>query len=903
LALTPGTRLGPYEITAPLGAGGMGEVYRARDTKLDRDVALKVLPESFIHDPDRLARFQREAKVLAALNHPNIAHIHGLEESNGVRALVMELVEGEDLAQRLARGAIPIDEALPIAKQIAEALEAAHEQGIIHRDLKPANIKVKPDGAVKVLDFGLAKALEPTGSRPDSSESPTITSPAMTHAGIILGTAAYMSPEQAKGRAVDKRADIWAFGVVLYEMLTGQRAFTGEDVSDVLVAVLSKDVNLSALPSGTPPRFLALVRDCLARDPKQRLRDIGDARIVLAKIIAGAPDSEIGLTAPTAAVTRSSSRVLPWTLASAFALIAIATLILWAPWREKLDRPLVQLDVDLGPDVALPSAERMWGTIAISPDGTRLVFISGTPPRLFTRRLDQPKASELPGTVGASSQPFFSPDGRWVGFSVGTKVNKISVDGGAIMPIGQVSNFGGASWAEDDSIFVGEAFGRGLLQFPAAGGPPKVVAAGDNGVLVVPQLLPGGKAILFAECATNATGADSCNIEVLTLADGRRRILAHGGHSPHYLPSSNGTGHLAYVNKATLFAIPFNLGTLETSGTAVPVLNDVAYQPSTGSGLFDVSRTGTLIYRSRTDAAVMTTVQWVDSTGKKEVLRAKSGAYRDVTISPDGKRILLVISEGANQDVWVYDPRRDGITRLTFGGVNGFPQWSPDSQYVVYLNRGHGMFQARADGARPPQALTESTNAQIPSSFTPDGKRLAYVATAPRRQIWTIPLEDQGGQLKAGTPQLFVTSNFIDEAPSFSVDGRWLAYQSNESGQNEVYVRPFPPSSSGQGGKWQVSNNGGGEPRWAHSGHELVYRSGDQLMTVSYSVNGDAFVAEKPRVWIATPGATSWDIAPDGRHVAELVPESILSTPQQEHEIVMLLNFADELRRRGPLGK
>jgi serine/threonine-protein kinase len=906
LALPPGTRLGVYEVTAQIGEGGMGQVFRATDTKLKRQVAIKILPPSFAADHDRLARFQREAEVLASLNHPHIAAIYGLEESGGVSALVMELVEGEDLSQRISRGAIPIDEALPIAQQIAEALEAAHEQGIIHRDLKPVNIKLRIDGTVKVLDFGLAKALETKAA--SATAEPTITSPAMTQAGMILGTAAYMSPEQAKGKAVDKRADIWAFGVVLYEMLTGRRLFDAEGMSETLAAVLTRDVSLASMPSSIPARLRALLRDCLIRDPKQRLRDIGEARRVLDKMIAGAPDDAVTTTVATA---RVPSRALPWVVA-AVSVVALG-IALWVPRRSEttVDRPLVRLDVDVGADATFPSANVIQGSsIAISPDGTRLAYVAGTPPRLFTRRLDQPTAGELPGTQGASS-PFFSHDGQWIGFLTSGKLNKIAADGGAVVQVGEavVSVFAGASWAEDGSIIASEPFGKGLLQFPAAGGTPITVApvASGEAALVVPHFLPGGQAILAAACPLGS--GDNCNIEVVTPADGRRKILARGGNAPHYLPSSDTTGHLVYVNKATLFAIPFDLAALETRGEAVPVLNDVAFATLSGAGLFDVSRSGTLIYRrSPGDAAAMTTVQWVypsdGSTGKRERVRATAARYSDPPrISPDGKRIALVIQEGANSDLWVYEPQRDAITRLTFGGTNWSAVWSPDGQYVVFAKLNGGMFYARADGASPPQALTESKTNQAPWSFMPDGKRLTYFEMFGRPQIWTVPVEDQGGQLKAGTPELFLKSNFADFEPSFSPDGRWLAYGSNESGRNEVYVRAFPPPSSGQGGKWQVSNNGGGDPQWSRTGHELVYLSGNQLMSVSYSVNGNSFVAERPRVWIAAVGGTEWGLAPDGKRVAVVIPEATAQASQQEHVIVMLLNFADELRRRVPLGK
>jgi serine/threonine-protein kinase len=893
--------LGTYEITALLGKGGFGDVYRAKDKKLKRDVAIKILPDEFSTDHDRLTRFQREAEVLASLNHPNIAAIYDLAAQDQSQFLVLELVDGETLADRIARGPIPVEDALNIAKQIAEALEAAHEKGIIHRDLKPANIKVTPDGKTKVLDFGLAKIRE---SSPGSNlaNSPTLITAATS--GVILGTAAYMSPEQAKGKASDRATDVWAFGCVLYEMLTGHQVFEGETVGEVLGGIFKSEPGWFRLPTSTPASVRRLLKRCLRKDVNQRFRDARDVRIEIEEAV-----NEPETAASSSQATKPSR--FAWIVAAV--LFVALGLALWAPWRveKPVDRPLVRLDVDLGVEVSLPSFTlRGISPIEISPDGMRLVYSSGTPARLFTRRLDQPKATELPGTE-AAVYPFFSPDGQWVGFVAGGKVNKISVEGGAVVPLGEVANFAGGNWAEDGSILVSEGFGRGLLQFPAAGGSPKIVSPLVNGeaALALPQVLPGGKAILFAACA--GRGSISCNVEVLTLADGRRKILARGGHSPHYVPWSNGTGHLIYVNKATLYAIPFDLATLDKYGTAVAVLDDVAYTSSNGAGLFDVSGTGTLIYRRSLDAEAMMTLQWVDSSGKKEPLRPKPATYdsSNPAFSPDGGRIALTILEKGNQDVWVYDPQRDAITRLTSSGFNTSPVWSPDGQYVVFAKIGQGIYEARADGATPPQALTGGKTTQVPWSFTRDGKRLAYYesgdlkAGAASSQIWTVPLEDQGGQLKAGTPEQFLKSNFRDTSASFSPDGHWLAYTSNESGKDEVYVRAFPPPSTGQGGKWPISNNGGGDPQWSRNGHELVYRSGDQLMTVSYSVKGNDFVADKPRVWIAKLGGTTWDLAPDGKRVAVVIPEAPDQAPQQEHEIVMLQNFFDELRRIAPLSK
>ena len=883
MPLSAGDKLGPYEILDAIGAGGMGEVYRARDTRLGREVAIKVSSERFSD------RFEREAHTIATLNHPNICTLHDV----GANYLVMELIEGPTLADRIKDGAIPLEESLNIARQIAAALEAAHEKGIVHRDLKPANIKIRPEGSVKVLDFGLAKAggTAPVSASPE--QSPTI-SMAATEAGVILGTAAYMSPEQARGKTVDKRADIWAFGVVLYEMLTGKRLFQGEDLTEILASVVKEKPDLS----GVPARARRLVERCLEKDPKKRLRDIGDIELLL-----GAEADEGVGRGP------GGPPYMLWTAVGVLAIVA--AIALWALWRvsQPVDRPLVRLDVDLGADVSFPAPSPSGSTVVISPDGTRLVYASGSPTKLFIRRLDQPKAIELPGTQGATT-PFFSPDGQWVGFYASGKLNKISVEGGAVVPLGDTDSFGGASWSEDGSIIVGAA-GKGLLRFPAGGGQPETVAALGNGELAdfLPHILPGGKAVLFTVLTT--PDEDKNTIEVLTLADRHRKILVRGGASPQYLATSNGAGYLVYVNKATMFAIPFDPAKLETRGTAVPILDDVAYQAGVGAGQFDFSRApsghGTLVYRRAGGSASeqMTRLQWVDPTGKKEPLPAKPGVYDNPGLSPDGKRIALQVLERGRGDVWVYDPQRDAMTRLTFGGaVYDSPVWSPDGQYVIFMSYRNGIFQARADGASQPQALTGSKSIQVPWSFTPDGKRLAYVDYGTGNpQIWTVPLEDQGGQLKAGKPEQFLKSGFYDLAPSFSPDGRWLAYQSHESGKYEVYVRAFPPPTSGQGGKWQISNSGGVRPRWSRSGHDLLYQSGDQIMAASYTVKDGTFVAEKPRVWIAKLGGTRWDLAPDGKRVLVLTPVESAEAPKQEHEVVFLINFLDELRRKAPLGK
>jgi WD40 repeat protein len=878
MTLKPGTQLGPYEIVAPIGAGGMGEVYRAHDARVGRDVALKISAEQFNE------RFEREIRAVASLNHSNICTLYDV----GPNYLVMELIEGPTLADRIKQGPIPLEESLEIARQIADALEAAHEKGIVHRDLKPANIKIKPDGTVKVLDFGLAKV----GGTPvvSSENSPTL-SVAQTAAGVILGTAAYMSPDQAKGKIVDKRADIWSFGVVLYEMLTGKQLFAGETVSDILASVIKEEPDWESIPAKVRP----LLRRCLEKDAKRRLRDIGDAM----PLLEGVPESG-----------PAKRPWFAWSVAAELAVAIVAILALWAPWRaeEPTNRPLVRLDVDLGADVSLPSPMTQGPRVMISPDGMRLVYSSGNPPKLFIRGLDQPTATELPGTAGATAC-FFSPDGQWVGFPAGNKLNKISVEGGAVIPLGKVTAriFCGANWGEDGSILVGEAY-KGMARIPSGGGPATEVTELANGESAhqFPQMLPGGKAILFV-ANSRPPGVDKATVEVLTLADHRRKILVRGASSARYLATSNGAGHLIYTNKATLFAVPFDPDKLEKRGTPVPILNDVAHAALTGSAEYDVSGSGLLVYRRGgigSTASGLGTVQWVDPTGRRAPLRDKPGAYSNPRLSPDGKRLVFVMTEGGIQALWVYDILREGIMRLRSEDVfYRSVVWSPDGRHIIF-GTSDGLFWTRADGASQPRELMQTKTPKIPWSVTSDGKRLAFSEISESsRQLWTVALEEQGGQSKAGKPEQFLKSQFDDRDPAFSRDGRWLAYTSNDSGRDEVWVRPFPPLAPGQGGQWQISNNGGTRPVWSPNGHELLYQSGDQIMSVEYRAKGDTFEVEKPKVWLAKLGGTQWDLAPDGKRIAVLTPVDTPEAPKQDHTVVFLLNFFDELRRRAPVGK
>jgi serine/threonine protein kinase/Tol biopolymer transport system component len=882
VALTIGSRVGPYQITAEIGAGGMGVVYRAHDSRLGRDVAVKVSAERFSE------RFEREARAVAALNHPNICTLHDV----GPDYLVMELVEGETLADVLAQRprlspGLPVDETLRIARQIASALDAAHDAGIVHRDLKPGNIKIKDDGTVKVLDFGLAKihgASEPASHDLDKlTHSPTLLG---TQAGLILGTAAYMSPEQARGKAVDKRADIWAFGVVVYEMLTGRRPFDGEDVSTTVAAVIQTEPRWD----GVPASMLRLLKRCLTKDSRRRLRDIGDVWELLD-------------IAPERAGQHSRFATAGWIAAAVLAIVAAAAL--WAPWRgdtPDAERPLVQLEIDLGADVSLsPLVIPTPSSLAISPDGTRLAYFasrSGGSTRLFVRRLDQTAATEIAGTEGASN-PSFSPDGQWVVYFDGNRLKKASVNGGAAVPLMAASFFAGAAWPDDRTLLVGSGVRQGLLRASADGGEPTQLLSpsGTETFYAMPSMLPGGNDALITVYST-PPNTDTAIIDILSLKDRSRKTIARGGTAARYLPS----GHLIYSNRNTVFAMPFDLNTREPRGAAVPVLTDVAYDQAAGIPQMDISRDGTVVYRRNASRdSGMSTLSWIDDTGKQQPLSNRAARYASTPrLSPDGKKFAVTLRDGASQDVWVYDIARNSMTRLTFGTQTFVsPTWTPDGQYLICGSIGNGLFWTRADGGGQPQQLVATKSLSFAHSISSDGKRLAYYEVSGSPQIWTVALE-QGDGLKAGMPERYMTTQSADTAASFSPDGRWLAYESNESGTPEIYVRPFPVPASGAGGKRQVSNNGGTWPIW--KGREILYRSGDRVMAVTSSVTGDSFSYENPRVMATTPGAApGFDRAPDGRLL--LMTPVVAEGTKTEHTLMFVQNFYDELRRRVPLSK
>ena len=859
MPLAPGTQLGPYEILAPLGAGGMGEVYRAKDTKLDREVAIKVLPDALARDPSRLARFEREAKVLASLNHSNIAQIYGIENN----ALVMELVHGDTLK---------IPAKLEYAKQIAEALEAAHEKGIIHRDLKPANIMVTPDGVVKVLDFGLAS-------------SPSDSDPTLTMAGAIMGTPAYMSPEQAAGKTVDKRTDIWSFGVVLYEMVTGQRP--------------ADPIDFDKIPPG---KIQTLLRRCLDRDVKTRLRDIGEARIAITRAITD-PGSE------AASVGRRHA-LLPWILTaiSTLALIAAATLLYQAT-RPTPPRPLIRLNAEIAPD--MPLARAAGGNMfSLSPDGTRLALtLRGTDGKvsLYTRLLNHIQITPLAGTENAS-YPFFSPAGDWIGFFADGKLKKISVEGGAAVTLCDAPSGRGASWGDDGNIIAALDQRVVLSRIPSAGGNPQPATKFKPGEASHrwPQVLPGSRAILFTS-STHGGNYDDASIDVISLKSGERKTVGNGGFSSFFLATSASTGHLLYLHQGTLFAVPFDLGRVSAEGSPSPVVEDVSGS-NFGGGDFAFAQNGTFVYLSGKGQIDGWSISWVDPSGKVRPLHAPIGRYFAPRFSPDGKRLAFSIDIGGRtSDIWVKDLDRDTPSRLSFlPGGNSSPVWTPDGKNIVFQSinlAAPGLYSIRSDGSGEAQRLTDGKLSEVPYSFSPDGKRLAFHAQGKIGgfDIFTASVEGDPLHLKLGNAELFLGTTFGEFDPAFSPDGRWIAYQSNESGISEVYVRPFP----GPGGRWQISAGGANFPVWSHNGHELLFTTPDgRVMAAAYTAKGDSFAPAKPRLWTETRlrrinNIVAYDLAPDGTRLAAVVSEDEIGDKPPTH-LTFLLNFFDELRRRAP---
>ncbi len=879
-----GQNIAHYTIIEKIGEGGMGEVYRATDTKLNRDVALKVLPEAFAHDPHRMGRFQREAEVLASLNHPNIAGIHGLEQEGSTHAIAMELVEGETLAVRIKKGAIPLEEALKIALQIAEALEAAHEKGIIHRDLKPANVIFTSEGTAKVLDFGLAKAMEPaTSSDADLSQSPTLTMQA-TQAGIILGTAAYMSPEQARGEAADNRPDVWSLGVVLFEMLSGAQVFDAGTVSDVLAHVLAREPEWSKLPSDCPNVIRRLIQRCLSKDRSRRLAAASEVIVTIEDYLDDPAAGEIQQQ-PAAVATRTVlQQSRHWGTTALFAVAFLA--LLWRPWQQPPEPPQ-PTRMTLQIPVALSSVR--GASVVLSPD-ERLIVSATSEPALHFRRIDQSEGARLSGT-GRARSPFFSPDGKWIAFATNSALKKVSINGGAPLELCEVNNFRGGTWGEDGTIVFSPGRGQPLYRVSDAGGVTEAITALEEGERSHrwPDFLPGAKAVLMT--VQTSTSFEDARIEVVTLSDGQRKVIYQGGYSARYVP----TGHLVFLHEGTLFGAPFDPDRLELLGQPAPVLEDVMGNfDNRGNGQFAFSRQGSLIYQTGTVTQSGRSLVWVDREGSITPWETEAAAYRAPRFSPDGRRLATTINDGTQGDIWIQDLVRGTRSRLTFDDAF-FPVWNPDGTEILFSSARSGqanIYRKRSDGTGEAERLTESENGPFATSISADGRYLAFF-TGGAEDLWTLTLEE------GAKPELFLQSEFSESQGAFSPDGRWMAYLSNESGRSEIYVRPFPKGS----GKWQISTQGGVHPIWSSTGDELFYFWQDTMYVVSYQAEAEAFRVQSPEplfsgTFEAMGFNRGYDLGPDGKRFVMLQQEA--RAESEPSKVILIQNWFEELKRKVP---
>jgi len=833
MSLASGTRLGPYEILSPIGKGGMGEVYRARDTKLGREVAIKVLPEEFAQDDERLARFEREAKLLASLNHPNIASIYGLEESDGVKALVLELVEGPTLADRIAEGPIPVEEALPIARQIAEALEAGHEAGVIHRDLKPANIKLKEDGTVKVLDYGLAKALEgetPTGTDSKLSQSPTLTRHG-TQVGVILGTAAYMSPEQAKGKRVDRRADVWAFGCVLFEAIVGRKAFDGESVTDVLANVIHKDVPWAQLPADAPWRVRDVLRRCLEKDPRLRFHEVADARI---ELLADDPTSEVRSSA-------SKSWFFAVGLIGALVGLSVAALVLRGKTAPSTD---VQRFVITPPPTEPPLELK---TPMISPDGRRIVYIGvlDSDQRLYLRELSELGSRPLEGTEGANS-PFFSPDGLWVGFFAGGKIKKVSILGGAPIDICNVYAGGpGGSWTPDDTIWFSGNWISGFLEVSAEGGEPVRVTTPDRERGEIghwwPDFLPDGKTALF----TVFTDEGSHQIAALDRKTGAWEHLFPGMQA-RYVSS----GHIVYYRSGIYQVIAFDPSRGEARGSAIPVLEDTrGIGPTGGPGrFFDVSDAGIVVTVPGGAHEPRSVLTWLELDGDVETTPFDSAAIRDYRLDPSGRRAAVTRIDGGVYNIWVYDLERGTEEKITRESNNFQPQWMRDGRRIVFSTARRGQYDILvkpSDALGIDEPVVTRDVDESSGALSRDDRWLAISEFEVETGEDIAILDLQNGS----APVPAAKTPFEEDSPHFSRDSAWLAYRSNASGRSEIYVQRAADAT----GRMRVSSNGGSTPRWSPIDDELYYVFGDMIMAMRYRVVEGEFRTGTPFALVELP--------------------------------------------------
>jgi eukaryotic-like serine/threonine-protein kinase len=886
--LASGLRLGRYEVRELLGAGGMGEVFRAHDSRLGRDVALKVLSERFKLDPHRLARFERETQVLASLNHSNIATLYGVEALGDTHALVLELVEGETLAERIARAPIPLTEVLGIAQQVAAALDAAHEHGIVHRDLKPGNVKLRPDGTVKLLDFGLAKISDPAlvGS---NRQAATATALEFGEGGAgMMGTPAYMSPEQARGLPVDKRSDVWAFGCVLYEMLTGQRPFGGERSSDIVAKVIECEPDFGAVPAGVPRTVHRLLRRCLEKDPRRRLRDMGDARLDLTD----AASEPAGEAAGSTSWGGLSSRATVAAAASALVAGTAAWVFIPPDSAEPVPSPGV---ARFSIPAQVPSP-LLGGGLAISPDGAQFAYLTNR--GLTVRARDRVETAVVVQRGTVQGAPFFSPDGKWLGFTGWDTLRKVPTAGGPVVTVAESAGMG--SWTGEDIVFADM---NGLFRISAEGGEPEEIFADPDPLeqAMSPQFLPARQAVVFtviptrtyiAGFAANATGA---RVDVLDLVTGERRTILRGGGRARYVP----TGHLVYAAGGTLYAAAFDLERLEVRGDAVPVISEAGFLD------FAVSDEGTLVYQAG-EIDLRRELVWVDRQGREESLGAPLKSYLYPRLSPDGSRVALDVRDASDRDIWMWDLRRHALERFTRDPAgNPLVEWSPDGSDVIFGSDRFGvtnMFRQASDGSGEPERLLPSDRLQMAVCF-PSAERLLFSASVPgqHRDIHALFLDGT----RRAEPLIHGPANEL--TADVSPDGQWIAYDSDESGQFEVYVRSYPDPYGG--GRWQISDGGGRQPLWSYDGTELYYRDYYGAMMAA-SVTLDPTFTPGPVVTLfenrgytgagAQGSGRTYDLAPDGsRFLMIKMPESLDDEPPAS--LVVVLNWFEELNRLVPV--
>ena len=896
MSIAAGTRFGAYELTGLIGAGGMGEVYRATDKQLGRQVAIKTLPESLATDPDRLARFEREAKLLAALNHPHIAAVYSLDRHAGTLYLAMELVEGASLEEKLKSGAMSVADALPLALQIAQALEAAHEKGVIHRDLKPANIMLTPAGLVKVLDFGLAKAFSADPVKATAAQSPAL-SLAMTQQGIILGTAGYMAPEQASGQPADQRADVWSFGVVVFEMLTGLPLFRGESVPHILADVLKTEPDWSRLPPDLHPRLRQMLVRCLAKRPRNRYAGIADARVDIEAVLS---DPEGATPRPRGEARAAAPR---WQrIGAALGLLVagavVTSVAAWTLKSEPAALPPTRFAHVIPGTQVLRNANAL--ALAIAPDGRRIAY--NTRDGFQLRELDELEARLIPGTSNNAIAPFFSPDSRTLAYlqlQPGRAVRKIGIQGGASVGItppvtGQLR---GASWGVDGSVFF--ATPDGIARVAGTGGTPEtVVATADNESLNSPSLLPDGDSLLFD--VAEGGDRDSGRIVVQSLATGERRDLITGGSNARYVP----TGHLIYSFGDVLYGIAFDLETLTVSGGPVPLAQGIMRAGGTGEAHYGIAGNGTLAYLSGRASA--RTVVWVDREGRETPIAVPPRDYNYVQLSPDGTRLALDARDEEG-DIWIFDLERETPQRLTFDpGLNRGPLWAaPNGQRVVFtrgLDTGEEIFWQAADGSGVPEALTQDSGRQVfANDVTPDGKTLLFMDVNAPRDIWQVPIGDPGAM-----PVALIATSANEYGAQVSPDGRWLVYQSDESGQAEIYVRPYPEVDTG---RWQVSRGGGTRPRWSRDGRELFFfvpsTGTAQSALLAATIDADTTFRWSAPTQVfagdyAAPNESrqTYDVSLDGERF--LMIKDVVDESGPPAQIIVVENWFEELERLVP---